>query len=63
MIAFRARRPSAGKAGVISLPDGTGQMVVAVFIKKSDLPFAARERAIANIGRAVYDFFLFADTP
>ncbi len=54
---------SVNDVGVITLPDGKDQVVVAVFIKKSDLPFAARERVIADIGRAVYDFFLLADAP
>jgi beta-lactamase class A len=51
---------SVNDVGVITLPENKGQFVVAVFIKKSDLPFEARERVIAGIGRAVYDFFLFA---
>jgi len=34
---------------------------LAILIKKSELPFAAREKVIADIARAVYDYFLFAD--
>ena len=52
---------SVNDAGVITLPNGKGQIVCCVFIKKSELPFAARERVIADISRAVYDYFLFAD--
>jgi len=51
---------SVNDVGVITLPDNKGQFVIAVFIKKSDQPFEARERVIASVGRAVYDFFLFA---
>jgi len=32
-----------------------------ILIEKSELPFAAREKVIADIARAVYDYFLFAD--
>lgn len=45
--------------GVITLPDG-GKLVIAAFVKKSALPYAARERAIAEIARAAYDYFLFS---
>jgi beta-lactamase class A len=51
---------SVNDVGVITLPDNRGQFVIAVFIKKSDQPFEARESVIASVGRAVYDFFLFA---
>jgi beta-lactamase class A len=51
---------SVNDVGVITLPNGKGQIVCAVFIKKSDLPFADREKVIADVGRAVYDYFLFA---
>jgi beta-lactamase class A len=50
---------SVNDVGVITLPEGKGQLVIAFFIKKSDLPFAARERVIADLGRALYDYFLF----
>ena len=50
---------SVNDVGVITLPDNKGQFVIAVFIKKSDQPFEAREGVIASVGRAVYDFFLF----
>lgn len=44
--------------GVISLPGGAGQVVVAVFIKASDAPRSVRERTIAEIGRSVRDDYL-----
>jgi beta-lactamase class A len=45
--------------GVISLPDGE-RLVLAVFVSKSTAHLEARERVIAEISRAVYDFYLFA---
>jgi beta-lactamase class A len=44
--------------GVITLPGGAGQVVVAVFIKASDAPRKVRERTIAEIGRSVRDYYL-----
>jgi beta-lactamase class A len=54
---------SVNDVGVITLPNGKGQIVCCVFIKKSELPFAAREKVIADIARAIYDYFLFTDLP
>lgn len=45
--------------GIIALPDGAGHVAIAVFIKSSDRDTATRERAIAEIARAVHDYFLF----
>lgn len=45
--------------GIISLPGAAGHVAVAVYVKASDQPVAARERAIAEIARAARDFFLF----
>lgn len=45
--------------GVITLPANKGQIVIAVFIKKSDMPFERRERVIAEIARSVRDYYLF----
>jgi beta-lactamase class A len=50
---------SVNDVGVITLPEGKGQVVIAVFIKKSDLPVAAREKVVADLSRALYDYFLF----
>ena len=47
--------------GVIALPEDRGKIVIAVFIKKSAAPMEERERAIAEIARAVYDYYLFAE--
>jgi len=46
-------------AGIVTLPDNTGHVAIAVFVKASDKPVAARERAIAEVARSVHDFFLF----
>jgi len=45
--------------GIITLPDGAGHVAIAVFVKASERDVPARERAIAEIARAVHDFFLF----
>ena len=45
--------------GIITLPEGAGHVAAAVYLKASDQPPAARERAIAEIARAVRDYFLF----
>jgi|GEM_PF-85207 len=50
-------------AGIVTLPDNTGHVAIAVFVKASDKPVPARERAIAEIARSVHDFFLFETSP
>jgi beta-lactamase class A len=45
--------------GIITLPDNAGHVIAVVFIKQSPLPTEARERAVAQVARAIYDFFLF----
>jgi beta-lactamase class A len=45
--------------GIITLPDDAGHVAIAVFVKSSEKEVAVRERAIAEIARAVHDFFLF----
>jgi beta-lactamase class A len=49
--------------GIISLPDGAGHVAIAVFVKASEKEIPARERAIAEVARAVHDFFLFNPRP
>jgi beta-lactamase class A len=49
--------------GIVTLPDNTGHVAIAVFVKASDNPVPARERAIAEIARTVHDFFLFETSP
>lgn len=43
--------------GYITLPDGR-RFAIAVFTRGSDTPPAARERAIAEVARILYDYFL-----
>jgi len=45
--------------GIITLPDSAGHVAMAAFVKSSEKENSARERAIAEIARAVHDFFLF----
>jgi beta-lactamase class A len=49
--------------GIVTLPENTGHVAIAVFVKASGNPVAARERAIAEIARTVHDFFLFETPP
>jgi len=49
----------ANDVGIIDLPNGAGHLVLAVFVKESTRPAEAQERAIAQIARAAYDYFLF----
>ncbi len=44
--------------GIVHLPDG-GRVVTVVFVKDSEADLEVRERVIAQIARAVYDYFLF----
>lgn len=46
--------------GVITLPDGRGEVVVAVLME-STADTAQRERVIANLARAAHDYFLFVE--
>ena len=41
----------------------TFKVPIAVFVKSSEKEVSARERAIAEIARAVHDFFLFLPRP
>ena len=45
--------------GYIYLPDGAGHVITVVFVKDSERPVPVREAAIAQISRAIYDYFLF----
>jgi beta-lactamase class A len=48
---------SLNDVGVIELPNDGGHLVVAAFIKGSELPNARRESAMAHAARALYDYF------
>ncbi len=45
--------------GIITLPGNAGHVVISVFVKSSEKEIPDRERAIAEVSRAVYDYFLF----
>lgn len=45
--------------GIVTLPDDAGHVAITVFVKSSDKEVSVRERTIAEIARAVHDFFLF----
>ncbi len=48
--------------GVISLPDDRGSVVIAVYTRgTSTFDSEAGERAIAEVSRTLYDYFLFSD--
>ena len=50
---------TANDVGIITLPESAGHVAIAVLMKSSDRSSADRDRAIAEIARAVYDYFLF----
>ena len=50
---------TANDVGIITLPESAGHVAIAVLMKSSGRPSADRDRAIAEIARAVYDYFLF----
>ncbi|HSR43111.1 MAG TPA: class A beta-lactamase [Longimicrobiales bacterium] len=45
--------------GIVDLPHGAGHVVIAVFVKEAEAEIPERERVIAEIARAVHDYFLF----
>jgi beta-lactamase class A len=69
---FRARLPagtrvaektgtlggSVNDVGLITLPGDAGKVVLAIYLKESARPIAERETAIADIARAIYDYYL-----
>ena len=48
----------ANDTGVITLPNGGGHIVLSVFTKGAALPQDTAEKAIAEVARTVYDYFL-----
>ena len=44
--------------GLITLPDGSGHLAIAIFVKGSPKDQPERERAIAEIARTIYDYFV-----
>ena len=52
---------SANDVGIIKLPDNAGHVAIAIFVKQSTREVGERERAIAQIARSIYDYFLFTE--
>lgn len=50
---------TANDVGILTLPDNAGHVAIAVFVKAATKDVAERERAIAEVARAVHDYFLF----
>ncbi|MBI3209881.1 MAG: class A beta-lactamase [Candidatus Solibacter usitatus] len=50
---------SANDVGIMTLPDNAGHVALAAFVKKSDREAAQMDRGIAEVARAVHDYFLF----
>lgn len=49
---------SINDVGIVTLPDNAGHVVISLFIKQSSKEDVS-ERTIAQISRAIYDYFLF----
>ena len=45
--------------GILTLPDNAGHVIIVTMVKASALPVETRERGIAQVSRAIYDYFLF----
>ncbi|NLG60980.1 MAG: class A beta-lactamase [Candidatus Cloacimonetes bacterium] len=45
--------------GIITLPGDAGRIAIAMFVKGSPVPVERREHTIAEVSRAIYDYFLF----
>lgn len=45
--------------GIIDLPDGAGHVALSVFVKEATANPETQERQIAQVARAVYDYFVF----
>jgi beta-lactamase class A len=45
-------------AGIITLPNNQGHIAIAVFVKNSDKPMPEQEKAIAEVARSIYSFFV-----
>lgn len=45
--------------GIMTLPEDAGHVAIVTFVKSSPRPVETRERAIAQVSRAIYDYFVF----
>ena len=55
----RRRRSRALAKSSSSRRKSTGHVAIAAFVKSSSKPVPEREKVIAQVARAVHDFFLF----
>lgn len=53
----------ANDVGFITLPGDAGHVAISVFTKASNRPEEASERAIAEISRTIYDYFVLVPKP
>jgi beta-lactamase class A len=51
----------ADDVGVITLPNGLGHVAISVFTKASFKPEEASEKAVAEVARTVYDYFVLVN--
>jgi beta-lactamase class A len=49
---------TANDVGIITLPGDGGHVVISVFVKSSEKGIPDRERAIAEVSRIIYDYFI-----
>ena len=49
---------TANDVGIITLPGDGGHVVISVFVKSSEKGIPDRERAIAEVSRTIYDYFI-----
>ena len=54
---FQGSNVCTNDVGIITLPGGRGRLAIAVLMKGSPASLAARERAIAEIARAAFDYW------
>ena len=47
--------------GIITLPGDAGHVAIAVFVKSSTKEIPERERAIAEVTRAIHDYFVLVN--
>jgi beta-lactamase class A len=45
--------------GIMTLPHSRGHIAIAAYIKESNKDLANNEHVLAEIGRTLYDFFLY----
>jgi beta-lactamase class A len=49
---------SVNDVGIVTLPGDAGHVVISVFVKSSENSTPDRERAIAEVSRTIYDYFV-----